>query len=1152
MSRPHLSKSVDQLEAIYAASMSDAVVLKALVEELTFRRTPRAKELSNEVCDALSRMQSGIRPRSEPPRVAATQPQAPLQVAPFRMSGENPVSADVARPADLGVASVPPPQPVVYANQPTDIVDAWSALEVLSPTTFKRRAELAGNVAQNIVPIGPGLPWDGGSARSRPNFKVYFHVILGTLSAESAFGSLLTRFQDARVNPPNIKGDVVLASLLVDKDGMLAGEMPVSLSAFGWGLPVALRGSLRSLAAWTQEEARLVEGLTRRLRPDPSGTDTPLTFDTLQASFAWLVQTLGLPAELVRGPEFAVAAYMGFRSSLVPDPLLLNSFFLRDLAQARDRAARNKLPGTLGRFLGQIPPSTRLDLLHDAAALDEALSPSSAPLGRWVTPPAQRPALLQQAAVNLASRLPGTGALLGVNGPPGTGKSTLLRDVVADQLTRRAQAMCAFDDPKAAFKVAWSKRIRGETQELFSLHPSLRGFEMVVASSNNKAVENISEEIPALKSIASGSTLRYFDPLATQLLEKEAWGLMAAVMGNGRNRARFRKAFWTESHLSFKTYLERVSGITPIRKDDPEGLAELCQAPATPAEAKEQWQRARQHFIVLSQAVSKRLNELEDLRAALGALASLRESEAQARVESDTAQRRSARSQQALQEARVSTRDAVAALEVAKRKLDQHQHQRPVWFAVKRMFGAESAERWEIEHRAVTKAHDEAESAHHRVRNDEENALRASAPAQELVSGALRSHAAAKAALEDAQARCSNIHVGDGACAFDDQFFRLPHEAKNLSLPWLDRAVQAQRAEVFEAAVAVHRAFIDASALPLLRNLQGLVGGNFKVGADRKHLVADLWSSLFLVVPVISTTFASVERMLSQLPDESLGWLLVDEAGQATPQSAVGALLRTKRALIVGDPLQVEPVVPLPPVLTRAVMDQFKVDPDRFSAPTASVQTLADDASGHCARFETSSGSRAVGVPLLVHRRCASPMFEISNRVAYNNLMVQAKTTGSSPIRDVLGPSRWVDVRGSAREKYSPDEGEALLSLLRTLLQSGVEPDLYVVTPFVVVQDELRELVKRSGLLQGRVQDASEWVYERIGTVHTVQGREAQAVILVLGAPQSTQNGARQWAGSAPNLLNVAVTRAKEALYVIGNRSLWSGAGHFATLDQMI
>jgi hypothetical protein len=105
---------------------------------------------------------------------------------------------------------------------------------------------------------------------------------------------------------------------------------------------------------------------------------------------------------------------------------------------------------------------------------------------------------------------------------------------------------------------------------------------------------------------------------------------------------------------------------------------------------------------------------------------------------------------------------------------------------------------------------------------------------------------------------------------------------------------------------------------------------------------------------------------------------------------------------VVGDPTQIEPVVVLPDRLTEAVCAQFGVDPVVFNAPGASVQTL-DSATAYYGTFETKFGS--IGIPLLVHRRCAEPMFSISNAIAYENLMVQAKAGKPSAIRDVLGPS---------------------------------------------------------------------------------------------------------------------------------------------------
>lgn len=75
--------------------------------------------------------------------------------------------------------------------------------------------------------------------------------------------------------------------------------------------------------------------------------------------------------------------------------------------------------------------------------------------------------------------------------------------------------------------------------------------------------------------------------------------------------------------------------------------------------------------------------------------------------------------------------------------------------------------------------------------------------------------------------------------------------------------------------------------------------------------------------------------------------------------------------------------------------------------------------------------------------------------------------------------------------------------------------------------------------------DLDQWV----GTVHKMQGREADAVILVLGGDPA-RPGSRRFARETPNLLNVAVTRARRRLYVIGNYETWGNERYFIELKD--
>ena len=72
------------------------------------------------------------------------------------------------------------------------------------------------------------------------------------------------------------------------------------------------------------------------------------------------------------------------------------------------------------------------------------------------------------------------------------------------------------------------------------------------------------------------------------------------------------------------------------------------------------------------------------------------------------------------------------------------------------------------------------------------------------------------------------------------------------------------------------------------------------------------WQSVFLFIPVISSTFASIGRLFKYLEPKTLGWVFIEEAGQAIPQAIVGAIWRAKKVLSIGDPFQIEPICTVP------------------------------------------------------------------------------------------------------------------------------------------------------------------------------------------------------------------------------------------------
>ncbi|MGN0485256.1 MAG: DEAD/DEAH box helicase [Lachnospiraceae bacterium] len=356
------------------------------------------------------------------------------------------------------------------------------------------------------------------------------------------------------------------------------------------------------------------------------------------------------------------------------------------------------------------------------------------------------------------------------------------------------------------------------------------------------------------------------------------------------------------------------------------------------------------------------------------------------------------------------------------------------------------------------------------------------------------------------------------------------YEQLQLSNPWFDETYRIAQSKLFLTALRVRKQFLDDNR----KNLKAatIIWSMQEKYLDNKRVIVAAWNWINMAIPVISSTFASFSRMCKYLGKETLGHLFVDEAGQALPQAAVGAIYRSRHVMVVGDPSQIKPVLTLDASVLSMLSKHFGVT-EKYLSDSASAQTLVDAASSYGFYREPDKEEESwIGIPLWVHRRCQDPMFTISNHISYNGLMVQGMPG--------LGKTGWYDVGGKANNKYVEAQGEFLLQKIKEMMKENpkiadkTEKDqIYVITPFANVAYQLAQKLKSIGFTRFEHGKPTN-----VGTIHTFQGKEAPIVFLVLGA-DSQSSGAANWAVSEPNMMNVAATRAKKEFYIIGDRTLY-------------
>jgi len=1032
-----------------------------------------------------------------------------------------------------------------------EIIEFWRAVEMFSPPAIP-----AARPSQNVFDVAAGepLPWNSGHPLRRQRLtkhQTWRHIVyVGMYPREAVFSALRSVFPAAAdsFEERPLGSSALLAFAVSDEGKMLEGS--VVLSACAWAT-------------------------ARALDPGPASAGWLDGFDGLEAEFATQLEEMYLgderePAKLLDATDLtdccAVAtAALGVADVLPVDGIrvrseivarrtagavehdFLNSFIADDLALVAGAARRGEVAPALRDYLlssADLDVGGRVDIRSRLDEVRRATDPDRFPFGRWPAAPDRPLALGQQLAVNEAAAMPRTGAhLFAVNGPPGTGKTTMLRDLIAALVTERAERLAALSDPSDAFAGEPHRwQTTGYRRVVHRLRPELTGFELVVASSNNGAVENVTLEIPSAEAIDApwrerAQAVDYFPALAERAMgvaqgtkrgapptdDSAAWALIAARLGNSRNRRAFVNAVW---------WTERGEK-DGKRPSPPPGLRELLTAwekhpeGYSWAEAVAEFKRARDRAATIR-------DERLSAAAALDRLAELESKLDAARESERSAGERIAASgpRRDQLEGALRTREDERRRRTGTR--EEERRNRP--FVLR--FRARAAWRSRDERRAAEIA--ELDALLDGI-GEELRALEAD----------VRAHVEARSAAEAAereldQCRQAIAHYREqpGAQLPDDGWHD-DRRARELQAPWTDAEWNGARSELFLAALDLHRAFLIHAARPLRETLDGameIVAGKAPPGLDGKAALA-AWQALFLVVPVVSTTFASVPRLFGSLGAESLGWLLVDEAGQATPQNAVGALWRCRRAVVVGDPQQLEPIVTIPFEAEQAIRAHYGVD-EEWLTGRSSVQSLADRTNRLGTMLPGPERPVWVGAPLAVHRRCDRPMFDLSNAIAYDGLMIDATDPALAEEFAARYPSlpqsKWIDVGSQGSQgHWVPAEGAEVDGILAHLDEIGFDfSQAIAIGPF---RDVARQLEHRAREHRGL----------RAGTIHTAQGKEADIVILVLGSDPA-RDGARAWAASRPNLLNVAVSRARRRLYVIGDREAWMRHSYFDLLAERL
>lgn len=278
-----------------------------------------------------------------------------------------------------------------------------------------------------------------------------------------------------------------------------------------------------------------------------------------------------------------------------------------------------------------------------------------------------------------------------------------------------------------------------------------------------------------------------------------------------------------------------------------------------------------------------------------------------------------------------------------------------------------------------------------------------------------------------------------------------------------------------------------------------------------------------------------------------LDLLIIDEAGQVSPEVSIPIFSLAQRAIVVGDLKQIEPIWSIPPKIDFANLINQNIIKDQsqneylkeigFLASSGSVMKMAQNA----CEYETPLViKKENGLLLIEHRRCNDEIISFCNELAYDGILKPMK--GKAHKDQLFASMMAYHVEGFSERKFNSrhnlNEVKAIILWLnmhkgdieKTYNVDSIESVLGIITPFASQKTAISKALIESGF---KVNDI------KLGTVHALQGAERN-IVLFSSVYSNKDEGVLFFdRDNKPNMLNVAVSRARDSFILFGDTRIF-------------